>query len=109
MGEIIKIRGNQVCSDRYFKFTPAEIPVKHDNLAEFSKDLDKVLLSVFTRMIEQTPGVNRWIVPLSGGHDSRTIVNYLYKLGVKNVICYSYGTLNNEQSKIHHQPDIIAL
>jgi len=30
-------------------------------------------------MIRQTPHINRWLVPLSGGHDSRIIVNTLFK------------------------------
>src|SRR5699024_2051027 len=41
--------------------------------------------------------------PLSGGHDSRIIVNSLKKAGIENVICYSYGTSNNLQSKISKQ------
>src|SRR5690554_1599606 len=52
---------------------------------------------------EKRSNVNNWIIPLSGGYDSRVIVNYLYKLGVKNVICFSYGIKNNKQSEISQQ------
>ena len=70
-------------------------PIK--NLQEFTLALDKTLLVAFSRMIEQSPNVNRWVIPLSGGHDSRTVANYLYRLGQKNVICYSYGKPENIQ------------
>src|SRR5690606_23049062 len=55
------------------------------------------------KMFEQAPYVNNWVVPLSGGHDSRLIINYLYKLGQKNVICFSYGTKNSIQAHISKQ------
>ena len=40
------------------------------------------------------------VVPLSGGHDSRLLLNQLAALGYKNVICFSYGTPGNTQSAI---------
>ena len=102
-GEIVSIRSNDISSERYFKFKPAKKPVYYENLTEFTKDFDKIFLSAFSRMIEQTPHVNRWVIPLSGGHDSRLVVNYLHRLGVKNVICFSYGTPDNEQSRVSKQ------
>jgi len=54
-------------------------------------------------MIKSAPNVNNWIIPLSGGYDSRTIVNYLYKMGIKNVICFTYGMESNIQSEISRQ------
>ena len=99
-GEVITISGKKLTSERYFEFKPAENPVTFETLTEFSNAFDQVLLSAFSRMIDQNPNVNRWVVPLSGGHDSRLIVNYLYRLGIKNVICYTYGTPNNEQARI---------
>ncbi len=57
-----------------------------------------MFLTVFRRMIESCPDVNNWIVPLSGGHDSRLIINYLYRLGCKNVICFSYGDPSSKEA-----------
>ena len=98
-GEIVSLNNNSVNSERYFEFklkdTKRDIDIK-----EFTKDFDERLLSAFRLMKEQSPDVNRWVVPLSGGHDSRLVVNYMYKLGFKNVVCFTYGTLNNEQSQI---------
>jgi asparagine synthase (glutamine-hydrolysing) len=102
-GEIVSIKDYIICSDRYFEFKPTEYPVIYKNIFELTTELDEVLLSIFRRMLEQTPTINRWIVPLSGGHDSRIIVNYLYRLEIKNVICYSYGVSNNEQSGLSKQ------
>jgi asparagine synthase (glutamine-hydrolysing) len=99
-GEIVTIRNNEISSERYFKYSPTLKPVFYENIIEFTNSFDKVMLSVFSAMIDQNPNVHHWVVPLSGGHDSRLIVNYLYRLGVKNVICFTYGTPNNEQARI---------
>lgn len=101
--ELVVISGNEVTSERYFSFKPAQKLYNLTNISDFVRDFDEVLYSTFQRMIEQSPNVNRWVVPLSGGHDSRIIVNYFYKLGVKNVICYSYGMPGNVQSAISRQ------
>jgi len=99
-GEIVSISGNKIRSKRYFEFKPANRPGKCKNLSKFADDYHKILLSIFSLMIKENPDVNRWIVPLSGGHDSRLTVNYLHLLGIRNVICFSYGIPNNEQSNI---------
>jgi asparagine synthase (glutamine-hydrolysing) len=99
-GEIVFINDQSYRSIRYFRFKPTTKIWSFNSINEFTQALDKCLLSVFVRMIKTTPSVNRWLVPLSGGHDSRVIVNYLYRLGVRNVICFSYGTAGNEQSKL---------
>src|SRR3546814_13651055 len=54
-------------------------------------------------MIQSAAKVDQWIIPLSGGHYSSLVVSYLYKLVVKNVICYSYGIKGNLQSVISEQ------
>lgn len=40
------------------------------------------------------------IVPLSGGYDSRLVVHMLHIIGVKNVICYTYGNLSDKEVTI---------
>lgn len=102
-GELVTINKPEILSERYFEFKPSKDLLNYENTGTFSELLDKVLLSVFSRLLEQTPDVNRWIVPLSGGHDSRTIVNYLYRLGIRNVVCFSYGMPDNEQSQLSRQ------
>ncbi len=102
-GELVTIKDNKIKSERYFRFKPAAKRLHYENVKEFTSALDQIMLLVFSRMIEQTPKVNRWIIPLSGGHDSRMIANCLYRLGIRNVVCYSYGRHNNEQSEISRQ------
>lgn len=63
----------------------------------------KIFSDVFQRMLESAPHVHNWIVPLSGGHDSRMVIYQLYNLGVRNVICYSYGDRNGTQATLSKQ------
>jgi len=102
-GEIIKAKDGRIKSKRYFRFEYRKDIVNLKSDGQIGKELDAVILNVFKRMIRSCPEVNNWVIPLSGGYDSRTIVNYLYKLGVKNVVCFSYGSVGNEQSSISEQ------
>jgi asparagine synthase (glutamine-hydrolysing) len=62
--------------------------------------LDQVMVAVFRRTLDSI-GKNRTIVvPLSGGLDSRCIVAMLHRLGVRSVLCYSYGLPGNRESRI---------
>ncbi len=102
-GELVSIKAKEVSSERYFEFRPVEKQGLMESRPAFYKAFDERLLSVFSNMIKHSPDVNRWLVPLSGGHDSRLIANYLYRLGQKNVVCYTYGTSGNPQSRISKQ------
>lgn len=59
--------------------------------------IDAAFISAMRRLCESI-GDRRIVVPLSGGYDSRLIVNYLYKSGFRNVLCYSYGAKDNGES-----------
>jgi asparagine synthase (glutamine-hydrolysing) len=43
------------------------------------------------------------VVPLSGGLDSRIIVAMLKRLGVEDVICFTYGKKGNREAEISRQ------
>jgi len=105
-GEIVKFKqsDNSVQRLQYFSWAPkmTNDETKRD-LIEEARILDEVFKRVFNRMINSAPHVNNWIIPLSGGYDSRVIVNYLYKKNISNVICYSYGLKDNIQSKISRE------
>ena len=102
-GEIVAIRAKEISSRRYFEYKRREQSEPYKDLHEFASELDQALLGAFSRMIEQTPDVNRWFVPLSGGHDSRTVANFLHRLGQKNVVCYTYGKPENIQMSSSRQ------
>ena len=77
----------------------------HENF--FSEDdlldrLDEVFVRVFQRLIESTKG-HQIVVPLSGGLDSRIIVAMLKRLGVEDVICFTYGKKGNREAEISRQ------
>ncbi len=64
--------------------------------------LDEVFGRVFQRLIESTKG-RQIVVPVSGGLDSRIIVAMLKRLGVEDVICFTYGKKGNREAEISRQ------
>ena len=78
----------------------------HENYYSDSEEglldrLDAVFTRVFERLIASINEQDlRIVVPLSGGLDSRIIVSLLKRLGVDDVICFSYGRKGNRQAKI---------
>ena len=97
-GEVVCLNGGHVRRVRYYRHVPPGEPMSYDSLDDITERFDRVFTRVFQRMFRDHPGVNRWVIPLSGGHDSRVIVNYLYRMGIKNVVCFTYGIPGNEQS-----------
>ncbi|MDG6249481.1 asparagine synthetase B family protein [Methanocalculus sp.] len=80
---------------------------KHENFFKDPEEvllnrLDEVLVRVFKRLIASTKD-QQIVVPLSGGLDSRLIIAMLKRLGVDNVICFSYGSKNWPEAKISRQ------
>lgn len=104
-GEFIEIDNHKqtFTTKQYFRWEPKMNNDLSRNLKVEAEKQDLIFKSVFLRMINSVPDINNWIVPLSGGYDSRVIINYLYELGVKNVICYSFGVKNNIESTISQE------
>ena len=50
----------------------------------------KILEETFERMI-RTIGSKQIVIPLSGGYDSRLIACLCKKMGLRNVLCFTYG------------------
>ncbi|MFA0823684.1 MAG: asparagine synthase-related protein [Methanomethylovorans sp.] len=100
-GEILiydKAKDN-IVSSAYFHFINNDSLDVDENI--LLDKLDFCFLNVFNRLIEST--VNKGmqiVVPLSGGLDSRIIVAMLKRLGVTNVICFTYGNKNDTEVKI---------
>jgi len=74
-----------------------------DYLSDSENDLlnriDETLIRVFRRLIKSTKGL-KIVVPLSGGLDSRIVVTMLKRLGVEDLICFSYGKKGNKEAQI---------
>ena len=70
-----------------------------DSEEDLLNRLDDVFVHVFERLVASTKGY-QIVVPLSGGLDSRIIVAMLKRLGVNDVICFSYGKKGNIEGAI---------
>lgn len=73
-----------------------------DSEEELLDRLDEIFVRVFKRLIASTKG-RQIVVPLSGGLDSRIIVAMLKRLGVEDVICFTYGRKGNREAEISRQ------
>ena len=62
------------------------------NKKELFFELNEIYFKIVKRLLDYTQG-RTIVIPLSAGYDSRLLVMILSQLGVKNVICYSYGTV----------------
>ena len=90
---------NHITPIFYYKFWHEDY--FSDSQEELLKRLDEVFVHVFKRLIASIKGKGlQIVVPLSGGLDSRIIVAMLKRLGVDDVICFSYGQKGNYEAEI---------
>jgi asparagine synthase (glutamine-hydrolysing) len=85
---------------RYYEFQHRSFFTEGD--ATLTRDLVDVHERVFRRLLRDV-GDRPIVVPLSGGYDSRLIGVMLRDLGCRDVLCYSYGTHGNWESRISHE------
>jgi len=99
--EILTIdrKNKNIDSNRYFAFKPNH-KAKDKSIEEFVEEFDSLMITIIKKLTKSVPKDKNLIIPLSGGCDSRVIVNYLKKTNAKNVICFSYGRKNNTQANI---------
>jgi len=99
--ELSNANGINITAFKYFIFTHSE---KYDE--QDRPQLEGQMLSVFSecidRLVDYAKG-RQLILPLSAGYDSRLIALMLYKKGIKNVLCFSYGMKENFEAKISKQ------
>ena len=103
-GEIVEITDEggelQLKSVRYYMFRH-EVAVNKSQ-RELETELLEVLDGVFSRLVIDLGGRTA-IIPLSGGRDSRLIATMLKRYNYGNVICFSYGLPNNQESLVSRQ------
>ncbi|WP_439256809.1 asparagine synthase-related protein [Lonepinella sp. BR2271] len=82
--------------DSYFKFWnyTTEIDEKKFDY----DDLNKVTDNSIHRLIDFAAG-RQIVIPLSGGFDSRLIASKLKEFNYSNVICFTYGRVENNKEK----------
>lgn len=98
--------GEFLCYDKISKSLTlheyrAFIPIPQKDM-DFENSLSKLNESYenMTKQLISSINDRQIVVPLSGGEDSRIVVNYLHKLNVKNVICYTYGIKSSTEAQI---------
>ena len=71
---------------------------KNSNKNELIDELSEVTKQIFYKTIENI-GDKQVLIPLSAGNDSRLVASLFKELGVKNVLCFSYGRKNNFEAR----------
>lgn len=84
-------------STRFFEYFPNSSAKK--TMDEYAEEHKAILSKIFKKIIKENNG-KTFVVPLSGGLDSRLIVSELKKLGCSNVVCFTYGKVNNNESLV---------
>jgi len=99
-GEFISVEELEppsVTKVRYYRFL-------HSDYFDESEEqlyalMTEMYARVFDHFVKSVQG-RRIVVPLSGGLDSRSIVAMLKRMGVQDVLCFSYGRPGNWESEI---------
>ena len=96
-GEYLFITSNCFCRGFYYTYSPWKaIDRTEDQLHD---ELSNTLLKTFEK-IKNNIGNKQVVVPLSAGNDSRLVVCGLKKVGLKNVVCFSYGRKGNFETLV---------
>jgi asparagine synthase (glutamine-hydrolysing) len=94
-GQLLLLNNNKININQYYFYKPwKEI---NSSKSKLKKRLTKNLLDTIKRTAKSCEK-RQILIPLSGGYDSRLIASGLRKIGVKNVVCFSYGLKNNFES-----------
>jgi len=87
-GECVCIYDSCFTKQYYHTYSPWKVDIRNE--PSLKNELTDVLLDVMNRLALSVKG-NNIVVPLSAGYDSRLIASGLKEVGVKDVLCISYG------------------
>lgn len=93
-------RSNALERNQYYDFSHGDFTSA--GISELISRLERVHVGVFRRLVDGSDG-RTIAVPLSGGYDSRLIGVSLRDMGVRDVVCYSYGVPGNWESRISRE------
>ncbi|MGM0647321.1 MAG: asparagine synthase-related protein [Bacteroidota bacterium] len=91
------VHGQQPISNAYFSFASSNSIETTEHQAELH--LIKTIGAVFARyktIFQQ----RQLVIPLSGGFDSRLIAVMIKSMGLKNVICFTYGPKESKEVEV---------
>ena len=95
---LLKTKTHPPSITSYYSYLPTE-PSSKPRCGQLISDLEDILNTVFSRLMDQLNGREAWI-SLSGGFDSRLILFKLHELGYKKIKTFSYGPAGNRQARI---------
>ncbi len=99
----------QLQAGEYVKLSPnqaAQVSIYRPLLNQPSScipDIWEQAKSSFARLVSGESAQQTWVLPLSGGYDSRFIATMLKHVGVERVLCYTYGRPGNPEALISAQ------
>ena len=99
-GECLFLQGDKIERSFYYTYSPWNVRERSEE--SLCKEFSEVTLGTLKQMVESVDG-EQIVIPLSAGNDSRLIASGLRHLGVKNVICFSYGKAGNYEEETSKQ------
>jgi len=96
-GEYLLLHKGSLFKDFHYTYSPWK--TKNRSESQLKKEFTDVCINMLTDLKNDSNG-RQIVIPLSAGNDSRLIASGLNKLGVKNVICFSYGRKGNFETPI---------
>jgi len=96
-GEYLLCNKDSLFRDYYYTYSPWKTSVR--SLCELKKEFTDICINTLTDLKNSANG-RQIVIPLSAGNDSRLIASGLKEIGVKNVICFSYGRKGNFETPI---------
>ena len=96
-GQLLMSGTDGVFLGRYHRYEPWNYIEKCEK--SLSNSLSEITLEVFRNLAEKANG-RQIAIPISAGFDSRLVASALKYIGVKNVICFSYGQAGNSDAVI---------
>jgi|APSaa5957512535_1039671.scaffolds.fasta_scaffold27802_2 asparagine synthase (glutamine-hydrolysing) len=96
-GECLLSHKGLLFRDFYYTYYPCK--TRNSTNKQLKKDFTDVCINTLVNLKNSSDG-RQIVIPLSAGNDSRAIASGLKELGVKNVICFSYGRNGNFETPI---------
>jgi len=98
-GEVLLIdrKSKKIEKQKYHIYKPWK--VLNDSYENYLDKVTAVTLNIFKKTLKNI-GDRQIVIPLSAGNDSRLVVSCLHHLGAKNIVCFTYGSKDNFESKV---------
>lgn len=101
------ILGDQSPSSR--QYIDYRFSAERDNDSkEYARKFTQALDTVFERVM-RSYGKCQFVVPLSGGLDSRLVLSWLKRCGAENILAFSYGRANSEAGIAHSVAESLGI